>query len=372
MIKNNIISLQRYNLFVMFFTIYLSPLYLYFSINGFIPFFFDGYYTIFCSFLLVPLIVHYCNHDFKFNILSVIYFLIILSFLITYGISFFLNDINNYYFIKISILALLYYFVGRNFNMYQVKYTKYFIYIILFSLLPFFNFDNLKLDFSNSINLGRYQAYGGLSLVLMVALLISLFYLKNNFLSNYFLIVFFGICCGARADIIFMFLLISIYSFYHKNILGPLMSFFILILVIFIADNPDRIISLLYLSSDLSFLGRTNYLYSGINSIFENIFLGNYILGKGPGNIHGVLSYWENYGLITFLLVTALIISIIIFSLYIYRDRKFFYTYIMLSSYLIYSACFFHSDILIYFGLIVGLSETVNLKYINVNSSTLA
>lgn len=268
-------------------------------------------------------------------------------------------------------------FIGRALLKYRFNKIFYasliMMVITLISLADFNNFNFLLLteEDANYLRLAEWFvicALGSLayiknpkiSVFVFVISLISLFIINSRFaLAGFFIagsfIIFYRFKAGG-------FLILS----------GFIMIFILSLVHIFNIDfelfKDNRVIRLILTPDvDTSLLSRREINLYGWKAIKENWFIGDFrgqVSYGGYGNyIHNILSYWRQYGLITFLCFFVL------FSLIWSKVIKWFFNqqlmnsaYLFGSAYLIYvslgiflAKSFLYTEIFMVFGLIISL-----------------
>ena len=267
--------------------------------------------------------------------------IIYLPSILMYGIS-----LVNYIHItsETIIASMIMWLIGSKINILESLLNNHKIKNITFGLFMLFIvtiFIGVTLRYVYNYGSGFYIYLNGAQNYLMIADSFAVFslliinYTKKK--KNKFILFFISAVClysTLSRTSLYAFLLVSIisysiksfnygrrYKIKHSKILIQLTFFIVLIiLIITIYDdirirenfdfvNDNRMFRIIFnRDSDISATSRDTILDKGIEDIKNNIFFGNFMVeikrnGSSGGYIHNYLSYWQQYGIIVFIVL---------------------------------------------------------------------
>lgn len=288
------------------------------------PAFLGGYFSLICI-LLLPIYlfnIFFMKYELKKNEV-IIFLLIILWFLfLTYQFVFSITP-NNLELYVWGLTGLLNntvcFLIASNIDLYSIKLRKYLLFFFfIISTIVFSNISNgqfyLSLKSGND-DVATYQSFGlyllVISLILFLVIRSSL--LKVIIVALSFLILYFN---GSRSE--FIFYIISILAL---NLINLKLSKLKIIVILCISTllfliyynlgfsiniEENRIFQLSNISDSSSYLQRDIFNKNAIDSIKENLILGEYgqyVKNYGIGGYaHNILSAWVDFGILGFIL----------------------------------------------------------------------
>ena len=282
------------------------------------------------------------QYSFPLIILSFIYFVVLVNYPFISSLPIFRIKIFYLeYFSMIVISSFLYYVLGF-FILDVVKKKSFRIYLlfswVVYTLIIFMNTgfessffkSSLDIDVANPNYIMLSDAYALLSILIIpftkrfssrfaifIISSIALFFLMSRASLYTFILLNF-----------FVLVLIN-HNFFWLTIVFVLSSFILIDWEFFTRINSNnRMLRLITFGNDLSQNSRNMIFESGLKSIYENWFLGQYmgdvISRKNTGTyIHNIFSIWRQFGLVTFLLLIFNIFYIYIkFALFTVKNFK--------------------------------------------------
>lgn len=266
------------------------------------------------------------------------------------------------YHLDVIILGIMSYIIGRNFTYVELNWLL--TYFLLMLVLTLYNADGSSFSINlDSVDEELKGIYLGLSDIFCIFSLI-LFGMINNRSSIFRVTIFFLSILGlfvlnSRSSLYIYFICVAFYLFITLRqsqtrrvvlyLLLTMIGIFIALYdrIINILILNDRMLSIIVNNNDASVDERKYLQIKGIEQIVSNPFLGDYggvirIHGSLGAYIHNILSFWQTYGLLVFIIVLYFFIyqpfkCLMLSYKFRYKyDNKYDYV-ILLSLYLILS-----------------------------------
>ncbi|WP_104470710.1 O-antigen polymerase [Acinetobacter indicus] len=323
----------------------LNFIYSYFNAIGFLPDLPLIGYPLFIhlsSFFIIIIFLKNFNgeiskHFYNFVFIAFIVNCIVYT-LVGYFISEYSGNLDSFsqsaiflYYLVIYTIASFYFF---NFI---ISYNRIFLYLLLiFSLIVVLNYiqtGNYIFTLGSLSDDDSNLTYQHVSLIFFLTWFFHFFLEKNIYLRLLSVLIIFTllIFSGARSEFfgfLISFLFYLVYLFFNIpriNLYKTLINIFVILIVIFLSKNfvleifeNSRHFNVVDLQSDNSWYERKQLQEINLREIKENFIFGSYAshfnIGRGS-YIHNILSTWQQYGLIGFILFIILVFAPFFYSL---------------------------------------------------------
>jgi len=258
----------------------------------------------------------------------------------------------HYYLYPLYIIAYIY---GRN-SKFEINWVSYATLAITFLLIT--TIANLKTFTINYdvIDSDKSGVYLALSDLFLIYLVFFISYAKNNY---YRFLLFMAGCLGliilnSRSSLYAFVIIFVIYQALYNSFRIRIVSFFTLILILFVLLGSSYFASLLESNSrmfaiftgindDSSKVARDYLFETGLKRTLESPVLGDYGGVIREHNnigsyIHNIFSYWQTFGLLPFIVSIVFFIVVPLITAYkAYKDRYIFNSaiYFNLSLYIV-------------------------------------
>ncbi len=259
------------------------------------------------------------------------------------------------YHYTLYILYFTSYLYGRTIKFEINIVTKVLFGMVLLSIIAILDTNSFSLDFSiiDSEKKGIY-------LILSDIFTIFILFLISNIKRNNNKIILFIIGCiflfilNSRSSLYAFIIVFVLYQAFYSNIQARTTNIIILLIVsmgflsssyfsLLLESNPRMLAIVTGIDSDGSTLARENFFHIGISRTLKTPILGDYggVIEESSSlgaYIHNILSYWQSYGFLPFIMsLFFFIINPILIAYKSYTERKKFNSsiYFLISIYLV-------------------------------------
>lgn len=289
--------------------------------------------------------------------------------------------------IPILIKYLMYLMIGVNYTYLNKKVLRISILVIICGLLNLLNFSTFSIDFDKLYDPFERSVLASSADILVIIYFIYILRNKNGNIKNWFdfsisiIIIIFLFIGGSRTTFVFFLLsFLLVLGLKIRNILiFGLISFLLLNknFIEYISNIESledyRVVKLLSYSEDASFIARNQLFVSGLYDITDNPFFGKFggqltsgitddsTVNRWGGYIHNILSYYRQFGLISF----CLIIYLLYYSAkrLIKIDKAFLPIIFFLLTSIFFSRSYTFPYIFIIFGISISFGKNVKYKF---------
>lgn len=264
------------------------------------------------------------NSSNSFKIISILVSVIIISVVVVVLLNWSRDDLSDFNKsnIKISAFYLYYFTIGYSIAS-GFRYLEKYKWILIGGLilmsaqaLIFININTVSIDFVNASRKSDTHLFMGYSYVIW-SIITLMAIRKEERAFVYIITVAITFLFSSRGSFycyLIIFPAFIIKAINKKIMLGILTGSILLILILFLSYDlqSHRMISVLY-GNDLSFQFRIETFKNNMPDLFNNWLLGDYagfLKHDEPANtyMHNILSYWRQFGLLTFISVVSLFI----------------------------------------------------------------
>ncbi|EGR1295677.1 hypothetical protein EAF56_06620 [Vibrio alginolyticus] len=263
------------------------------------------------------------------------------------------------------------------------KSLNFIYFLVIISILSFIDFTNLTFDFSVYEDINDRNSYLIVSDMLVICHFLSIFRVSNILVRSilHFIVLLLLFLLGSRTSLYLFFssiLFCELVLSSTKRVVIPLYLIAVITGFLYLTHTGfwqeyERMFSIFTGSADHSISARKELAKAGLNSIQNNMILGDFMgqVSHGGGGtmlgsyIHDYRSYIRQFGLIGFIPILVLFswISVVAVRVVNFKKTNFHhYTYLSLYTYLVVEMIFSRAFNYTFWYFLVGYAANINKK----------